>query len=67
MTGKELRELGDSMGLSQSQLGSLVGYTPQTISHMEGSRKPITEALEKSLLAHFRIWQVKKVLDSGLS
>jgi DNA-binding XRE family transcriptional regulator len=49
MTGRELRALRESWGLTQAQLAHLIGYQAKVGSDMEHDRKPVPNMLARLL------------------
>jgi len=41
MTGDDLRRVRQAMGLTQAQLGHILGYATKTIANMETGQNPI--------------------------
>lgn len=62
MTGEDLRALRLDWGLSQRALGRMLGYTAETIAHLENGRKSMTESMQKHLAALITIRRIEKII-----
>ena len=62
MTGRELRALRESWGLTQAQLAHLIGYQAKVGSDIEHDRKPVPNMLERLLLAEKKPLAIKNIL-----
>jgi DNA-binding XRE family transcriptional regulator len=65
MTGRELRELRESWGLTQSGLADILGLKSQTISDLERGKMKISKSVENHVLAVKKLRALKEILDSG--
>jgi DNA-binding XRE family transcriptional regulator len=65
MTGKELRELREGWGLTQSGLADILGLKGQSISDMERGKMKISKSVENHVLAVKKLRALKEILDSG--
>lgn len=64
MTGQELRDIRQHWGMSQSAFARVLGYSVKGVANLENERQPISDSLEKHVLAEHRLRQVKKIIDS---
>ena len=64
MTGKELAEIRAEWGLTQRELGDILGYHPQKISEMERDKRDIPQVVELYLLAEQRLRAIKKLAET---
>ena len=65
MTGRELRELRESWGMSQADFAKLFGYHTQSISEMEREKKKINVSLVKHIHRESQLRKIQEILDSS--
>ena len=66
MTGEELRAIRLSWSMTQEEFGRALGYTDKSIANYEHERTPITESLEKHVLALDTLRRMKKEMEKLL-
>lgn len=64
MMGQELRTIRQQWGMSQAAFARVLGYSVKGIANLENERQPISESLEKHVLAVHRLRLVKEIVDS---
>lgn len=64
MTGSEFKRIREAMHLSQSGLARLLGLQPKTIGDLENGRMVISKSVENHIVAQYKLWQVRIILDS---
>jgi transcriptional regulator with XRE-family HTH domain len=55
MTGEELKKLREAKGLTQTELGQIIGTTHPVISAWENGRQKISKVYQRILMQYFKV------------